>query len=186
MRGRPASGVRRVARERAPEDSAIARFVRYEPETGEFFWAVTRGSNAMAGSRAGSVWTSPRGEKRYVIRFGRRGYQGNRVAYLIMTGKWPDHLVDHEDGDTLNNRWANLREAAHHQNAANARVRKDNRLGLKGVSFHKGKGKFIARIQVEKSRLTLGAFETAEAAYAAYCEAGTRLAGQFFNQGVSR
>jgi hypothetical protein len=160
-----------------PEDRAIAGHILYYPETGEFRWRSARGGQA-AGSPAGSVWRR-KGDVRYVIQFNGRGYQANRVAWLIMTGAWPTFQIDHQDTDGLNNRWTNLRQATHAQNIANAKTRKDNVLGLKGVSFHKVKGAFVARIQHNKIRVVLGYFASPEEAHAAYRTASQQYHGEF-------
>lgn len=177
-RGVPASGVRRAPRAPTPEDRRIADYVAYDPETGAFTWKISRGSKVAAGSPAGSAWRR-KGDARWVIRFEDRGYQANRVAWLIVTGDWPVRPVDHRDGDGLNNRWLNLRLATGPQNAANARKRKDNTSGHKGVTRRTNTGQFEARIQHEHRRISLGRFATAEEARCAYERAAMELHGEF-------
>lgn len=177
-RGVSKSGYRRVPAAPGPEDKSIADCVSYDPETGEFTWKVNRGTNAMAGKRAGSVWRR-KGDARYVIAFNGRGYQGNRVAWLIMTGEWPAAKVDHGDCDSLNNRWGNLRLATTSQNAANARRRKDNTTGHKGVTYRSLTRKFVARIQHDHKRIWLGHFSSLEEAREAYERAAKDLHGEF-------
>lgn len=168
-------GVRRDGEKRRapgptqPEIPDIANHLIYIPETGEFFWKRN-------GRKAGSEWRM-KGDARLVIKFRDRGHQANRVAWLIMTGAFPAHMVDHEDGDGLNNRWLNLRQATHAQNCSNARVRRDNALGLKGVS--RRKGRYTARIQANGERRLLGYFKTPEEAHAAYCVAAVELHREF-------
>ncbi|WP_162820436.1 HNH endonuclease [Microvirga calopogonii] len=48
----------------------------------------------------------------------------------------PGKMVDHRDGDGLNNRRGNLRSAIHAQNARNAGTRKDSTSGIKSVTWH--------------------------------------------------
>lgn len=175
-RGVPRNGERRAPSPPSAENPAIAQAVAYNPVTGDFTWRASRSSNARAGERAGSAWLR-KGDARYVIRFEGRGYQANRVAWLIMTGDWPRLPVDHVDGDGLNNRWANLRLASISQNNANARRRRDNTSGFKGVS-RRG-ASYEARIQHEGRRLNLGRYDTAEEAHAAYAKAAQRLFGKF-------
>jgi|SRR5579863_1464187 len=59
-----------------------------------------------------------------------------RMHCLI--AKAPEGLmVDHRNGDTLDNRRSNLRPATHSQNCANQRVNRLNTSGHKGVSRYK-------------------------------------------------
>lgn len=175
-RGVPKSGVRRAASAPSAEDRAIADYVAYDPDTGAFTWKITNGPRALTGSRAGSAWRRL-GAVRYVIRFRHRGYQANRVAWLIMTGEWPSTIVDHRDGDGLNNRWANFRAATPAQNAANARIRKDNTVGLKGVTLRGSR--YVVRIQANKRRISVGSFRTAQEAALAYREAAETHHAEF-------
>lgn len=90
------------------------------------------------------------------------------------------HRGDHKNSrDTLDNRRSNLRIASSLQNARNARRRKDNTSGLKGVMFHKVMRKWVSYIQVERKRIRLGYFETKELAYLAYCAAAVKYFGEF-------
>lgn len=92
----------------------------------------------------------------------------------------PDHvLVDHRDGDGMNNRRKNLRIATKTQNNRNTRKGKNNTSGFKGVSWDGWHGKWRAFITVDRKRHTLGCHSTAEEAHAAYCEASARLHGEF-------
>ncbi len=84
-------------------------------------------------------------------------------------------MVDHKDGNPLNNRWANLRLADESLNGQNQRrAHRDSKTGLLGV-FPK-RDKFAAQITTPDGRRhTLGSFKTAEAAHAAYIEAKRKL-----------
>jgi hypothetical protein len=35
--------------------------------------------------------------------------RSDHLAWLYMTGAWPDGEIEHIDGDPLNDRWSNLR-----------------------------------------------------------------------------
>lgn len=91
--------------------------------------------------------------------------------------------VDHIDGDPLNNRRSNLRVCTLAQNSHNAKRRKDNTSGYKGVYFDKSKKKWRAHIKLNNKRKMLGMFKTAEEAYERYCAAAKELFGEFANFG---
>lgn len=82
-------------------------------------------------------------------------------------------LVDHWDGNGLNNQRHNVRAATQVQNSANAQKRA-NESGFKGVDFHKDK-RWRARLNGK----FLGYFSSSEAAARAYDVAAKELFGEF-------
>lgn len=86
---------------------------------------------------------------------------------------------DHKNMNSLDNRRSNLRIATHQQNLYNRRMMNRNTSGYKGVTWDKQHNRWCAQIVVQRRRVWLGRFDTAEAAYAAYCEAALRLHGEF-------
>jgi hypothetical protein len=96
-----------------------------------------------------------------------------------MTGSLPEHEVDHRDGDGLNNRWDNIREATSAQNKHNRGVNKNNTTGFKGVYMDKRSGRYVAQITIDYKGYQLGRFYTAEEAHACYCAAAEKHFGEF-------
>jgi hypothetical protein len=94
------------------------------------------------------------------------------------TGTWPK-LLDHIDGNGINNRLENLREATSSQNAHNMRKSRRNTSGFKGVSKHKATGSWQANIALNGKQRFLGLFDTAKAASEAYDAAAEKLHGEF-------
>lgn len=97
-----------------------------------------------------------------------------RMHRLIMNAK-EGQIIDHIDGNTLNNCKRNLRFANTSQNGANAERRKRNKSGYKGVSKHAHSKKWQAFIKTTY----LGTFETAEEAAKAYNIAALEHFGEF-------
>lgn len=91
----------------------------------------------------------------------------------------PGLQVDHINGNGLDNRRANLRIATPAQNARNARMRRNNTSGFKGVRLHKPSGKWVAEIKVNNTTKSLGAYEAAAEAHAAYARASAELHQEF-------
>lgn len=87
-------------------------------------------------------------------------------------------LVDHIDGDGMNNRRGNLRLCTNTQNCRNRAIGKNNRSGFKGVYRYRD-GRFGAWIMADLVGHHLGYHPTKEDAARAYDEAAVRLHGEF-------
>lgn len=130
-----------------------------------------------------SVWSWNISWKGYAIRTERAG--GKRTIYLHREVakragiKIGSKQVDHRDGDKMDCRRENLRIASNQQNQANVSRQTNNTTGFKGVSYHKVKKKWIARIGVRYKRISLGHFDNPEDAHAAYEAAAIKYFGQF-------
>lgn len=148
--------------------------VNYDPSTGEFTWNKPR-PKCTPGSRAGSV-------TRYgylKICLNHKNYMAHRVAWLIVNGEWPKSELDHINGNRLDNRICNLREATPHQNQANKGMRSDNTSGVKGVTWDKSRGKWMAAISFYGRHVFLGRYSTINAAEKAYNEGAERYFGEY-------
>lgn len=60
--------------------------------------------------------------------------------------------VDHINGNTLDNRRANLRICTRSQNAMNTKVKSTSTTGIKGIGWHKGNKAWRIRIVVNGNR----------------------------------
>lgn len=77
----------------------------------------------------------------------------------IVTGEWPDE-VDHLNGVRGDNRWGNLKNVSHSENAKNSARLTTNRFKRYGVGFYKRTGKFRAYV----GGIHLGYFDTLDEA----------------------
>ncbi|WP_422103644.1 HNH endonuclease [Vreelandella sp.] len=91
-------------------------------------------------------------------------------------------VVDHVNGNTLDNRRNNLRICTEQQNRWNRKVHRNNSTGIRGVYCEHLKGGGVRwRAQIRKCGKTyrLGSFRSSEEARQARVEAEKRLFGQF-------
>ena len=88
------------------------------------------------------------------------------------------YVIDHINGDGLDNRKANLRLATVAQNAWNAKKR-NPRSGYKGVWFAKEKRLWRAAIVCNRKRIHLGYFSDRTTAAKAYDTAAKKYHGEF-------
>lgn len=154
----------------------LSQMLKYDPETGVFTWLVKRQPDIKPGRIAGCV---PADSGYRLIRVLQRNYRAHRLAWLYMTGEFPNSQIDHANGDRADNRWKNLRLASQSQNNANAKLRKNNSTGLKGVEIHKQSGKWCARIAFNGTSKYLGIYDCPAAAHFAYLIAADKLHGEF-------
>jgi hypothetical protein len=102
-------------------------------------------------------------------------YLASRLAWLYMTGVWPNGFVDHRDRNVGNNTWDNLRDATRQQNNANSAPR--SALGVKGV--YRSRGKYRAQITINGRYLHLGVFRSVVEAAEVYQAAAKKHHGEF-------
>lgn len=161
--------------ENPPLDCETAqRLLRYEEHSGHFYWRVAR-AKKKAGSRAGSLKHTGYRE----IRIDGVGYLEHRLAWLFLNGRWPKAQVDHINNERSDNRACNLREATPQNNAANKRVSRISRSGLKGVYFNTVAKRWAAYIRHNGKGQTIGYYDTPVAASAAYMRRATELFGDY-------
>jgi HNH endonuclease len=154
-----------------PTREDVLRVLDYDASTGTLSWKV---SNKVAGTLS-----THRGRRYRRIKIKKRIYMVHQLIWLLETGQWPDRDVDHIDGDGTNNRISNLRLASRRENMGNQVRHRDNNSGCKGVSWHKGAGKWQAGIGHNNRRIHLGLFDNLNDARRAYAEAANRYFGAF-------
>jgi len=150
--------------------------VSYDPISGELTWKERDKSlhcyewfnENKAGKSCCSINISKADgykSKRFIIE-----YKGEKIrvvsaraAWLLMTGDWPKHTIDHINKDSLDNRWVNLRDVTQAENNKNKGSYSSNKTGYKGVSLHNGR--YWARVSYKGETYRLGHYETPEEAH---------------------
>ena len=157
------------------DQATLKQLLRYDPDTGEWFWLNTSCTKIKPGMIAGNVYKH--GYR--IINIDRKKYQSSRLAFLYQTGQFPERFVDHIDGNPSNDRWINLRESTPSENQFNKKLQKNNSSGQKGVSWCKRKNKWYARIWHNRKTILLGYFASKEEAIKVRKEAEITYHGNF-------
>lgn len=157
------------------QDQVIQAFTYKD---GELFHATNKKNQTRKGDFAGCVNSTG-----YMLaRLAGKKYLVHRLVFLMFNGYLPEY-VDHIDGNCLNNKTENLREATFSQNKQNTLKYKNNTSGVKGVNWCKEHKKWNARVQTDNKRKFLGRFDTIEEAKSEVFKYRKANHGEFANNG---
>lgn len=148
-------------------------------ERGQLFWRRAPNGKRRAGDMAGCPAKDGGGKIYWVITIDRKIYRRGRLLFFLAHGRWPVPTVDHRDGDSLNDRQKNLREATYSQNSQNRSTHRKASALPRGVSRNAGKSRFKAKVVFQKRDYNLGYFDTPEEAHAAYLAKRKELFGEY-------
>jgi hypothetical protein len=158
------------------EQARLKELLFYDETSGIFTWK--KRAKSASRIKIGAVAGSPIASGYWYIRLDGKTFRAHRLAWFYVHGTMPPAEIDHIDGDSANNRIANLRLATRVENQCNSRTRK-SASGLKGAHSRPGRNAWSSAIQKNGKRRHLGYFATAEEAHAAYVKAATKLHGEF-------
>ena len=157
------------------EFTRVQELLRYDPATGNIYWKVGK-SNILAGSLAGRL----RSDGYRTIKIDGRDYYSHRIAWLLVTGMWPEDQIDHKNGIRSDNRLENLRECNSFQNKQNEK-KKARFAGIPpsskliGAWWNSKTEKWCSDITYYGNRVVLGSFDTEIEAHNAYKKAKLRF-----------
>ena len=123
--------------------------------------------------------------KDYKWYFDKRGYvksanSGKTIRlHRLVTNAPQGMVVDHINGNTLNNRYSNLRVCTQQENSRNRTKNKSSTSGCVGVSWHKNKKLWQAHIGYNRETIYLGSFHNINDAIAARKVAEEKYFGEF-------
>ena len=140
-------------------EERLKQLLTYDPETGLFTWKVDKKS-AKKGSVCGNNTVQPYIE----VHIDGTKYLAHRLAFLYQTGRLPQNIIDHINGNGRDNRFTNLRVATTSQNAMNKRKSRNSSTGVKNVTFRKDRGKYAVIVEVNGKGKSFGHHETLELA----------------------
>ena len=153
--------------------SDVARILRADFETGKLYWLPRTQDIFPVGKHAAdhncAKWNGKFAGKEALNTLVTGGYRGggifgkaysaHRVIWLLHTGSFPLHHIDHINGDRSDNRISNLRAATRTENNRNRRIPNNNTSGAMGVIWSKQDQKWRAQIKVDGRKRHLGYFD---------------------------
>lgn len=107
----------------------LKELVYYDPVVGVFI----NKENRLNSKPIGSFSATLAGNGSMTMHLDGKVYAAHRLAWLYMTGDYPDYLIDHINRIRTDNRFCNLRQADRSQNGQNANKKKNNTSGVTGV-----------------------------------------------------
>lgn len=123
-----------------------------------------------------------------------RAYKGYRndntkeyifLHNLILDNYKKDFVVDHINGNTLDNRKKNLRKCQQRKNEINKKIPKNNISGFKGVHYSKLENKWKSYITYNNKRYFLGTFNNKEDAIKIRKKAENKFFGEYNRGGIN-
>ena len=145
---------------------------------GNLYWKHDIGA-AKKGEKAGYI----RKDKGYrSVTIMNKSYYIHRLIFLYHYGKIKN-VIDHIDGDKLNNHVENLRDVTLSQNSHNSKKPKNNTSGIKGVCWNKRSKSWIAYCRIENRVNYLGYYKCKDEAARVLMEFREKHHGSFANHG---
>ena len=149
----------------------------FEYKDGDLYWKKKIGSRAIIGYKLGTL------DKEYIrARIQRKNYRIHRLIFLYHYGYLPE-FIDHFDGNKLNNKIENLREATRSENGWNKSIQINNKSGIKNVNWHKRDKKWMVQISVNGEKKHFGAYYDIEVAKFIAETMRNKYHGNFANHG---
>jgi hypothetical protein len=145
----------------------------FDYREGKLFWKISK-KRIKVGDETGTINST--GYKCTTVN--QKTYLTHRLIFLYHYGYLPE-MIDHIDGNPLNNNIENLREANKYQNQQNAKRRTDNKTGIKGVTVCKHANKYMARVRIDGVRKYLGLFDTLDEAEKVITQTRLKLHKEF-------
>lgn len=144
-------------------------FLIYDKRSGKLFWnKEIKRHTQLLGKEVGSVFINNGGNKKRKYRrfrlFG-KVYFSHRIIWFLNYGYMPN-IIDHIDGNGLNNKLSNLRDVSLSENQKNRYTHRNGRLF--GTTFFKRNNKWMSVKIIGKSRIHLGYYKTEEEAHIIY------------------
>lgn len=171
-----------------PSQERLKALFDYNPETGDLTWKRRPYSDFKHAGRcdhwnmrfAGKIAGYARDDGRRSVVVGGTIFLTHRIIWVIMFGYLPPNtILDHANGNPLDNRISNIRIATRLDNCRNQKTPSVNTSGAMGVSRTRNGLKWRARINVNCQEVRLGHFASFDDAVRARLAAERKYFGEF-------
>jgi hypothetical protein len=126
----------------------------FEYSDGNLYWKNKTNMKTIIGSLAGTKHS----KGYWHVCIYKKNYLAHRIIFLLNHGYLPE-FIDHIDGNKLNNKIENLREASKAENLWNQKIHTNNKSGIKGVHWDKQRRKWKVIIHANKLSHYVGCFD---------------------------
>lgn len=124
-------------------------------------------------------WHTKKSRPNSGIYIRRRAGQRSISLTSCILGVDPSIIIDHIDGNTLNNKKSNLRITTNTNNVRNQRKHLNSTSGYKGVTWDKSHNKWMAQIRVSHKNYFIGYYDDPLSAHNAYFERAKKDFGEY-------
>lgn len=169
-----------ISAKQVPSQQTLKHIFDYN-EDGYLTWRIEKSNRISIGQRAGYTHSSGYD----YINLNNSMYRAHRLIWQWHYGDIDDNLViNHIDGEPRNNKISNLEQITQSANTRLKRIQKNNKSGIKGVSWYAATNKWEACISVNKKKKHLGHFINKFDAFLAYDQASQLYKGNGYRPQV--
>lgn len=174
-----------------PSQNYLRECFGYDETTGVLTWKERPLTHFKAEARRKAFNTryagkplSARDNRGYIVTsLDTQKLKGHRVIWKLFYGEEPPPVIDHLNSNKSDNRISNLKAVTQLENLFNKQVQRNNKLGVKGVSFDTRRQKFYSRVKIGAKIKWLGYFDNQSEAEKVYQEACRNINQHLFQRG---
>lgn len=140
----------------------LSKHFVYNPNSGKIYYSTELKAryNIRPGKEAGCVYSGGY----WMVTYNKKRIKRSRLAFLLMTGDWPNKDVDHIDRNRLNDSWENLREASNSLNGFNRTFDSLKHRGIRYRPEQSKKNPWVVHIRKDGKLIHVGQYSTLEQA----------------------
>lgn len=139
----------------------IVDYFKYNSLNGEIRNKLNRKPMAKKGELSGSL----KGNKYIVIEYKGKKYLAHKIAWFLYYKKQPPEVIDHIDGNGLNNSILNIRESTNKMNNSNKERHRQGKFPCVYKRKNKFSTSYFIRIFENGKYILLGTYKTPEDTY---------------------